>query len=97
MCNDVANGESEMFWMTMSYGYVSVWWLLWLGPARVYTGLAQSLQQSLVHLQLAPHLHWSPWQPEQTQGQQFPLQSASHLQVPGAHVQLAVEGGREGG
>ena len=58
-----------------------------------YAGFAQSLQQSIGHLQLAPHVHWSPWQPEQTHGQQVsPLQSVSHLQVPGTHMQLAVEG-----
>ena len=62
-----------------------------------YDDLVQSLQQSLVHLHLSPHLHWSPAHPLHIQGQHPSLQSVVHLQLAGLQEQTAGGIGEEGG
>ena len=62
-----------------------------LARMSVYEAFAQFLQQSLGHLHLSPHLHWSPAHPEHMQGQQPVLQSVVHLHSD-PQQQLAVAG-----
>ena len=47
----------------------------------------QPAQHSLVQRHLSPQVQASPLQPEHTHGQQLLLQSSTHLQDSGTHIQ----------